>query len=313
VGAVLEVPVGDADIGKVRAGFCGAASLPLAVGERFRKVTGVNLYEVYGMTETSGLVSIDPTAGPGGIGSVGFRLPYTRVSARRMNADGTLGAECAQGEVGVLVIEGPHVAAGYRDAAHNNGVFMGGGAVNSGDLGYIDETGRVHIAGRSKDLIIRSGHNIDPLMIENAMQTHPAVALAAAVGMPDSYAGELPVCYVTLRPGMAVTEDELRDHAHATIAERPAWPKHIHFVDAIPLTTVGKIYKPQLRCDAAQRLVQQIVMAQMGMKDARIEVKEGGKRGMAVSVQVPGGDEDVQKVREALQGFLFEVRVSGNG
>ncbi|MBA3772811.1 MAG: AMP-binding protein [Ramlibacter sp.] len=88
VGPILEVPVGDADISKIRAGFCGAASLPLAVGERFRQVTGKNLYEVYGMTEASGLIAIDPTAGPGGVGSVGFALPYAQVRARKMNADG---------------------------------------------------------------------------------------------------------------------------------------------------------------------------------------------------------------------------------
>jgi len=73
--------------------------------------------------------------------------------------------------------------------------------LNSGDLGYTDAQGRIYIAGRAKDLIIRSGHNIDPLMIENAMATHAAVTLAAAAGMPDAYAGELPVCYVALRPG----------------------------------------------------------------------------------------------------------------
>ncbi len=109
--------------------------------------------------------------------------------------------------MGVLTVHGPHVSPGYRSPEHNKGVFVEKGALNSGDLGYI-ETGRIHIAGRAKDLIIRSGQNIDPLMIENAMQLHPAVALAAAVGMPDSYAGELPVCYVTLRAGAKVTEDD---------------------------------------------------------------------------------------------------------
>ena len=90
------------------------------------------------------------------------------------------------------------------------------------------------------------------------MATHPAVALAAAVGMPDAYAGELPVCYVALRAGASVTEAELHEHAQRTIGERPAWPKQIHIVEAIPLTTVGKIYKPQLRCDAAARLVTRV-------------------------------------------------------
>jgi fatty-acyl-CoA synthase len=143
------------------------------------------------------------------------------------------------------------------------------------------------------------------------MQLHPAVALAAAVGMPDSYAGELPVCYVTLRTGAKVTEDELREHAEKTITERPAWPRHIHFVDAIPLTTVGKIYKPQLRCDAAQRLVSQIVCTQMALGDAKIQVREGGRRGMTVSVQLPKAQHAaVPILQKALSPFLFDVEVS---
>jgi fatty-acyl-CoA synthase len=311
MGAVLEVPVGDADISSIRAGFCGAASLPLAVGDRFRQVTGKSLYEVYGMTEASGLIAIDPTEGLGGVGSVGFRLPYTKVRIRKLDADGSVGEDCAQGEVGVLTVHGPHRSPGYRNPGHNQGVFMVDGGVNSGDLAYFDATARIHIAGRAKDLIIRSGHNIDPLMIENAMQRHPAVALAAAVGMPDAYAGELPVCYVSLKAGARATEAELREHAEATIAERPAWPKSIYFVDAIPLTTVGKIYKPQLRCDAAERLVKQVVWGQMGMEDARIQVREGGRRGMTVVVQVPQAwQAAVPQVQEALSPFLFEVDVS---
>ncbi len=125
LGAVLDVPVGDANIRSIRAGFCGAASLPLAVGERFRQVTGVNLYEIYGMTEASGLVCIDPTAGPSGVGSVGFALPYTQVRVRRLNADGSPGEDCAEGEVGVLTVHGPHVSPGYRNPGAQPGRLHG--------------------------------------------------------------------------------------------------------------------------------------------------------------------------------------------
>ncbi|MGZ5276383.1 MAG: AMP-binding protein, partial [Caldimonas sp.] len=286
MGAVLEAPLEGADIGAVRAGFCGAASLPPAVGERFRQVTGRGLYEVYGMTEASGLIAIDPVAGEGGVGSVGWALPCTRVVVCRLEADGRLGPPCAPHEIGVITVRGPHVSPGYRNPAHDAGIFEGG-VLNSGDLGYTDDEGRIHIAGRAKDLIIRSGHNIDPLMIENAMAAHPGVALAAAVGMPDAYAGELPVCYVALRPGASVTEDELHEHAQRTIGERPAWPKQIHIVESIPLTTVGKIYKPQLRCDAASRLLARLVRDELALPEAQIQVSEGGRRGMRVSVILP--------------------------
>lgn len=310
VGAVLEVPLGGCDISSARAGFCGAASMPLAVGERFRQVTGKGLYEVYGMTEASGIIAIDPPAGPGVAGSVGFPLPYTRVVARRLNADGTPGEACAVGEVGVLVVEGPTVSPGYRDQEHGRGVIAAG-SLNTGDLGFVDGTGRIHIAGRAKDLIIRSGHNIDPLMIENAMQQHPAVALAAAVGMPDAYAGELPVCYVMLRPGAATTAAELHAHAEQAIAERPAWPRHIHVVDAIPLTSVGKIFKPQLRCDAATRLVTRLVRDELGLHEAGVTAREGGPRGLAVKVSLPASHgSSADRVRQALGGYLFELHVN---
>ena len=210
------------NIRTIRAGFCGAASLPLAVGERFRQVTGVNLYEVYGMTEASGLICIDPTAGAERRRLGGLRPAlHRRCVVRRLDADGSSGEDCAEGEVGVLTVHGPHVSPGYRNPEHNQGVFVDGGCSTRGDLGYLDASGRIHIAGRAKDLIIRSGHNIDPLMIENAMQRHPAVALAAAVGMPDAYAGELPVCYVALRPGATATEAELREHARADDRRAP--------------------------------------------------------------------------------------------
>lgn len=309
VGAVLQVPLDGADLSAVRAGFCGAAPLPPAVGERFRQVTGRGLFEVYGMTEASGLIAIDPVAGEGGVGSVGWALPYTQVAVHRLEANGRLGAACEPHEIGVITVRGPHVSPGYRNPEHNAGIFEDG-VLNSGDLGYTDDEGRVHIAGRAKDLIIRSGHNIDPLMIENAMAAHPAVALAAAVGMPDAYAGELPVCYVALKPGASVTEDELHAHAQQTIGERPAWPKHIHIVDAIPLTSVGKIYKPQLRCDAARRLVARLVQRELGLADAQVQAHEGGRKGMRISVTLPEAARlSVPSVEQALASYLFEAQV----
>jgi fatty-acyl-CoA synthase len=310
VGAVLDVPLEGADLSRVRAGFCGAASLPPAVASRFRQVVGRGLYEVYGMTEASGLIAIDPVAGDGNVGSVGLALPYTEVEVRRLDADGRLGPACATDEIGVIVVKGPHLSRGYRNPEHDAGVFDRG-ALNSGDLGYLDARGCLRIAGRSKDLIIRGGHNIDPLMIENAMAAHPAVAMAAAVGMPDGYAGELPVCYVALRAGATASEAQLREHAQRTIAERPAWPKRIFIVDAIPVTTVGKIYKPRLRCDAAERLVAELVRERFALTDARIEAREGGRRGLHVRVALPeSGRQIVPSLEEALAAFPFGSEVA---
>lgn len=310
IGAVLDVPLQGADLSCIRVGFTGAASLPAAVGARFREVTGHALNEVYGMTEASGLIAMHTPGDAGGEGSVGWALPYTQVVVCKPGADGRPGAACAPHEIGVIAVRGPHVSPGYRNPAHDAGVVEGG-VLNTGDLGYTDDEGRLYIAGRAKDLIIRSGHNIDPLMIENALAAHPAVALAAAVGMPDAYAGELPVCYVALKPGAVVTEDELQEHAQRTIGERPAWPKRIFIVEAIPLTSVGKIYKPQLRCDAAARLVSRVVSEQCGVADARVQASEGGRRGLRVSVVVPeAARAKVPDVENILAGYLFETVVA---
>lgn len=309
LGAVLQVPVGAHDISAVRTGLTGAALLPPSVGARFKAVTGCHLHEILGMTESSGLVSIDPLSGPGSVGSVGWPLPYTQVEILRLNEDGSLGDLCGTHEIGVITIQGDHISPGYRDPKHNDGVIQDG-RLNSGDLGYKDAEGRIYIAGRSKDLIIRSGHNIDPAMIENAMATHPAVALAAAVGMPDAYAGELPVCFVQLHPGADVSIDELHQHAHSTIDERPAWPKLIHVIDSIPLTTVGKIYKPSLRCDAAKQRIMDLLQNELGLPDARVDVALGGARGMTVTVTLPQRDSStIARLECALAGFLFEARV----
>ncbi len=309
IGAVLQSPTQGHDLSRLRAGLTGAALLPPAVAARFKEATGCTLHEILGMTESSGLVSIDPLCGPGAPGSVGWPLPYTQVEMLRLTADGGLGEVCAPGEIGVITVRGPHVSPGYLDPRHDAGVFVDG-RLNSGDLGYKDEQERIYIAGRSKDLIIRSGHNIDPAMIENAMSAHPAVAVAAAVGMPDAYAGELPVCFVQLREGAEVTDEELHAHARASIDERPAWPKRIRIVDAVPLTTVGKIYKPSLRCEAARLRVEELVRDELGLQAAEIEATDGGARGMRVTVTLDEADRPrAPEVETALAAFLFEAVV----
>jgi fatty-acyl-CoA synthase len=307
IGAIAEIPLGGADISSVRGGLTGASSLPVAVREKFEAVTGKKLNEIYGMTEASGLIACNPFEGEGGAGSVGLRLPYTKVTVRRLTKDGSLGEACDVGEVGVLTIAGPTVSPGYRDPEQNVGTFADG-ELNSGDLAFTDDDGRIYIAGRSKDLIIRSGHNIDPLMIENALQRHPSVAVAAAVGMPDSYAGELPICYVELLPDANVTEDELRTFAEAEISERPAWPKHIRIVETVPMTAVGKIFKPILRQDAAERVVQGI-LDERGLQ-GDVEVTAGGPRGMSVRVTLADdGDHASSQLQQVLDGYLFGATV----
>ena len=310
--AVLQIPVGNNNISSVRKGFTGAALLPPAVGKSFKEVTGGHLYEILGMTEASGLISIDPLNGPGTEGSVGWALPYTKVDILNLNDDGSLGKPCKIGEIGVISIYGDHVSPGYLNKQQNIRVFDNK-YLNSGDLGYKDASGKIFIAGRAKDLIIRSGHNIDPAMIENAISSHPAVSIAAAVGIPDIYAGELPICFVELLPDCNISEKELLDHAKKLINERPAWPKIIKIIDKIPLTTVGKIFKPQLRCLATKLKVVDLLKTEFGIDNANINVNMGGTKGIIVSIKLAKSNNNfIGKIESTLANFTFESKVQVN-
>jgi fatty-acyl-CoA synthase len=135
----------------------------------------------------------------------------------------------------------------------NEALFLEDGWLNTGDLGRRDAEGWFWLVGRAKDMIKRGGHIIDPAMMEEGLHQHPAVALAAAIGKPDAYAGELPMAYVTLKPEAAATPEELREWSKTHVAEPAAAPVEIVILDTMPVTAIGKIYKPALRQDAIRR------------------------------------------------------------
>jgi fatty-acyl-CoA synthase len=299
--AVLaELPV-DADIGSLRMPIVGAAPLPRAVGDAFRARTGVELCEGYGLTEGT-CASTFGSPGSQRAGTVGRRLPYQDVRAARIDEDSGTWELLPDSEVGTLVVRGPNVFAGYLVPECDGprpepGPKVRDGWLDTGDLGSVDADGFVRLAGRAKDLIIRGGHNIDPNTIEDALLDHPAVTAAAAVGRPDPHAGEVPVAYVTLAAGAAATEDELRAWASARVPEPSAVPKRIDLVDSIPLTTVGKVFKPELRRRAAEAAARDALAGLATGVAARLA---GGQ----VVVTVRGGDGAA--VRDALAPFAFD-------
>ncbi len=310
LGALAEVPTDGADLHRLRMAVTGGAPLPAAVRERFEEVTGLTVKEIYGMTEASGLIACNPFRGTGGSGSAGLRFPYTGIASRRLGDDGGLGEVCNPGEVGVVTVSGPTVSPGYRDPAQGAGTFQDGVLI-TGDLGRLDHEGRLVIEGRSKDLIIRSGHNIDPQMIESALQRHPDVLLAAAVGRPDAYAGEVPVCYVELRPGSAVSEDELRHFAEQEISERPAWPRQVHVVPQVPVTAVGKIFKPSLRKDAVERVVRALLDEGGLSGSVTASGGGGGLRGLRVEITLHhASPADRTHLQRLLDDYLMASTVT---
>jgi fatty-acyl-CoA synthase len=304
-GALTQVPV-DADISSLRLPIVGASPLPSSVREAFARHAGCRLLEGYGLTEAA-CASTWTRPGEERPGSVGRALPGQRVKAVRIGGDGSW-TDCAPGEAGVLAIGGPAVFAGYvtgQDAAgprvSREGVVRDGW-LNTGDLGRVDADGFVYLTGRAKDLIIRGGHNIDPRMIEEALLEHPAVGAAAAVGRPDRHSGEVPVAYVVPAVPGRFDEADLLAWAAAAIDEPAARPKHIYPVDTIPLTAIGKQFKPALAADAAVRAVTD-ALAQAGLPDARVTAEhEDGQ----LVVTVAGAD--AARVRDAVAGFALTIR-----
>ena len=309
LGAVAKVDPQGVDLSRVRINVSGASLLPRAVAEQIEQITGESIREVYGMTECGGVICVDPVLRPRVIGSAGCPIPFCDVEARALDGARPSSRDCLPGEPGVLVVRGPNVTPGYKDTAQSDTLFTADGWLVTGDVGHVDANGRVFITGRAKDLIIRSGHNIDPALIEACLLRHPAVADAAAVGMPDAYAGEVPVVYVTLRQGMCVTEDELLAFARASIHEPPALPKQLFVWRELPMTAVGKIYKPALRQHCAERLLMEVLA---GEPIASLAVREEPGRGQVVFIELAAADDNPsrassQRIATALAGYLLTI------
>lgn len=247
----------DADITSLRYAVVGASPLPAAVREAFQTHTAVPLLEGYGLTEATCASVLNLPAAPRP-GSIGHRLPYQDLRVITGRGDDPW-QSVSPGQTGSLAISGPTVFAGYvvgrnkgRPVLDTLGT-VSDGWLNTGDLACIDGDGSVRLRGRVKDLIIRGGHNIEPGIIEDALLSHPHVLAAAAVGRPDTHAGEVPVAYVTVAPDSDSTAAQLQQWAASHVTERAAAPKDIVIIDAIPLTAVGKPNKLALRSDAARR------------------------------------------------------------
>jgi len=282
ISALMQRPV-DADISSVKTSFSGSAPLPLELFRRFEEATGVAIVEGYGLTEATCLVSCNPPDGEKKVGSIGLRFPYTDVRIVK-SVDGEL-VECAVDEIGEICVSNPGVYSGntYTEADKNKDLYYQGTHLLTGDLGRIDGDDYLWITGRAKDLIIRGGHNIDPAIIEEALLGHDAVAFAGAIGQPDAHAGEIPCAYVELVAGATVTVDELLAFCDSHITERAAKPKYIEILDELPKTAVGKVFKPDLRKSAIQRIYN-AALQDAGL-DARVTaIIDDKKRGLVAQV-----------------------------
>lgn len=309
--SLLRVPVGSRDVSSLEYGLCGAAPMPVEVLRNFQRQTGIKILEGYGLTEATCVSSVNPPLGDRRIGSIGLRVPGQKMKTVVLDEQGKYLRDCAIDEVGALIVSGPNVFAGYRVPEQNKGLWIdsedGARWLNTGDLARQDGQGYFWLTGRKKELIIRGGHNIDPLTIEEPLHRHHAVEIAAAVGRPDAHAGELPVAYVQLRPGAMATEAELMAFLETEIGERAALPRQLHFIETMPLTAVGKIFKPALKHRETRDALE------TALRDAQVSflelvVVDDKSKGLVVKVRLESDASDAA-ARQVLGRFPFSFSI----
>lgn len=285
--ALLEVPVGQCNIDSLEYAICGAAPLSIELFKRFEQHTGMKILEGYGLTECACASSVNPKDGERKVGSIGLTIPFQRMKVALLDSQtNQFQREAEIDEIGSILIKGPNVFKGYVDEAHNKHNWVDGW-FNTGDLGRVDANGYYWLTGRKKELIIRGGHNIDPLMIEEVFYQLSEVKVVAAIACPHPKVGEVPVVYVQLVKDSVLTTQDLMQYAQQHMGEQAAIPKSIKIIDTIPLTPVGKIFKPALRWDVT-RQTYEAALAPLNdkVRDLLITVGEDKVYGTRVDIEL---------------------------
>ncbi len=226
---------------KLRICVSGGASLPVKVLEDFEARFQVPIIEGYGMSEGSPVVTFNQLSVGRKPGSIGTPVWGVEVKVVDENDE-----EVPVGEKGELIYRGANVMKGYYRRPEVNKEVLRGGWMHSGDVAIKDEDGFFYIVDRTKDMIIRGGLNVYPREVEEVMMKHEAVSLVAVIGIPDEAMGEEIKAFVVLKDGQSIGADELREWTKDHIASYK-YPRHIEFLDALPMSATGKILKKELR------------------------------------------------------------------
>lgn len=226
----------------LRCAWSGSAPLSHDTLTRWQAKTGVPIYEGYGQSEAGPVLTYQGPASPAKIGSVGRALPATEI---RIAADGE------------ILARGPQLMRGYRGNPEASAEALKGGWLHTGDIGRLDGDGHLFIEDRKKDMAIVGGYNVYPREIDEVLMAHPDIALAAAVGTSDAYRGEIIIAFAVPVAGCSPSSNALLAHCAANLV-RYKLPAEIRIVEALPLTTVGKVDKVALRVVAAQRMASHV-------------------------------------------------------
>jgi long-chain acyl-CoA synthetase len=219
----------------------GGAPMPVQVMQDFERTFGVRILEGYGLSETAPVAAFNQLQRPSKPGTVGF--PIFGVEIRCVDEHD---AVLPPGRPGEIVIRGPNVMKGYYENPDATAEAKRGGWFRTGDIGQFDDEGYLSIVDRKKDLILRGGFNVYPREIEEVLMTHPDVALAAVIGVPDERLGEEIKAFVVRKPGRELTDDQLIAWSREQVASFK-YPRTVEFRDALPMGPTGKVLKRNLR------------------------------------------------------------------
>jgi long-chain acyl-CoA synthetase len=231
------------DFSRLKATVSGGMALTGGAAERWRQITGKGVYEGYGLTEASPVVSINPGTN-NQIGTIGVALPATQVKVVDEH-----NLELDINQPGELCVRGPQVMLGYwQRADETSKVLDADGWLRTGDIAIVREDGYIKIVDRIKDVIVVSGFKVYPGEVEDVLSRHPDILECAAIGVPDEHSGEVVKAFVVLRrPGL--TEQQVRDYCHENLTGYKV-PKQVEFRKDLPKSNVGKVLRRALRDEA---------------------------------------------------------------
>ena len=234
------------DLKTVRLAFSGGAPLPVAVRRKFNELTGGNLVEGYGLTESSAVGTTNPFRdGSPREGSIGFPFPST--DAKIVSLDDP-SSELGVGEIGELALKGPQIMTGYWNNESETGLVMKNGWLLTGDIARMDDDGFFYIVDRKKDMVSVGGLKVYPREVEEILFEHPAVKEAAVVGIPDQYMGETVKAFIVLKDPSAKgsAEGDILEFCRNKLAKYKV-PRTVEFVPDLPKTLVGKVLRRKLK------------------------------------------------------------------
>jgi long-chain acyl-CoA synthetase len=231
--------------------YSGGAAISPTAEKAFLEATGIQVHNAYGLTETTSPMTVTPFGSPSPVdptsGALSVGVPAPNTIVRIQDDDGQ---DLPLGEVGEIVADGPQVVAGYWGKPEETAANLPGGALKSGDVGFLTPEGWVFIVDRKKDMINASGYKVWPREVEDVLAEHPAVRESAVVGVPDAKRGETVKAYVSVKAGSDVTAEELIAHCKERMAAYK-YPRQIEIIDELPKTVTGKILRRELRDQTA--------------------------------------------------------------